>query len=34
MGGHLTIDVEGEILHTLDVPEGLELVSQPREATQ
>ena len=34
MGGHLTIDVEGEIVHTLEVPEGLELVAQPREATQ
>ena len=34
MGGHLTIDVEGEIVHTLEVPEGLELVVEPREATQ
>jgi glycogen debranching enzyme len=33
MGGHLTIDVEGEIVHTLEVPAGLELVSQPRAAT-
>ncbi len=33
MGGHLTIDVEGETVHTLEVPEGLELVAQPRAAT-
>jgi glycogen debranching enzyme len=33
MGGHLTIDVEGEVVHTLEVPEGLQLVGEPRHAT-
>ena len=33
MGGDLTIDVEGEIVHALEVPEGLEIVSEPRAAT-
>jgi glycogen debranching enzyme len=33
MGGHLTIEVEGEVVHTLEVPAGLELVSEPREPT-
>ena len=34
MGGHLTIDVEGETVHTLEVPDGLQLVSEPRHPTQ
>jgi glycogen debranching enzyme len=34
MGGHLTIDVEGEVVHTLEVPEGLQLISEPRHPTQ
>jgi glycogen debranching enzyme len=33
MGGHLTLDVEGDVVHAAAVPEGLELVSEPREAT-
>ena len=33
MGGHLTIEVEGEVVHTLEVPAGLDLVAEPREAT-
>ena len=33
MGGHLTLDVEGDVVHAAEVPEGLELVSEPREAT-
>jgi glycogen debranching enzyme len=33
MGGHLTIEVEGETVHTLEVPDGLELVSEPRHPT-
>ena len=30
MGGHLTLEVEGEIVHALEVPDGLELVAEPR----
>jgi glycogen debranching enzyme len=33
MGGDLTIDVEGEVVHTLEVPEGLHLVAEPRHPT-
>jgi glycogen debranching enzyme len=33
MGGHLTLEVEGDTVHALEIPEGLELVSEPREAT-
>jgi glycogen debranching enzyme len=33
MGGHLTIEVEGEVVHALEVPEGLRIVSEPREPT-
>ena len=33
MGGHLTLDVEGDIVHALEIPDGLELVAEPREAT-
>ncbi|MGQ0824010.1 MAG: amylo-alpha-1,6-glucosidase [Actinomycetota bacterium] len=33
MGGDLSIDVEGEVVHALAVPDGLEIVSQPRAAT-
>ena len=30
MGGHLTIEVEGETVHALEVPEGLDIVAEPR----
>ena len=33
MGGHLTLDVEGDIVHAHEIPDGLELVAEPREAT-
>jgi glycogen debranching enzyme len=34
MGGHLTIDVEGELVHALEVPDGLKIVAEPRVATK
>jgi len=33
MGGHLTIEIEGEVVHALEVPENLAIVSAPRPAT-
>jgi glycogen debranching enzyme len=33
MEGHLTIEVEGETVHALEIPAGLELVDEPRPAT-
>jgi glycogen debranching enzyme len=33
MGGALTIEVEGDIVHALQVPAGLEIVSEPRHPT-
>ncbi len=33
MGGHLTLDVEGEVVHALEVPEGIKLVAAPRDPT-
>ncbi len=33
MGGHLTIEVEGQVVHALEVPDGLTIVSEPRPAT-
>jgi glycogen debranching enzyme len=34
MGAHLGIEVEGEAVRVVDVPDGLEIVSDPRSATQ
>jgi len=34
MGGQLAVEVEGEIVRTLHVPEGLTIVSDPRLATR
>jgi glycogen debranching enzyme len=34
MGGHLAVEVTGEVVHALQVPEGLTIVSDPREATR
>jgi glycogen debranching enzyme len=34
MGGHLEVEVTGEIVHALEVPEGLAIVSDPRLATR
>jgi glycogen debranching enzyme len=34
MGGHLDIEVQGEIVRVVDVPEGLKIVSDPRLATR
>jgi hypothetical protein len=33
MGAHLGIEVEGEAVRVVDVPDGLEIVSDPRSAT-
>jgi hypothetical protein len=33
MGGALTIEVEGEVVHALEVPAGIEIVSEPRMPT-
>jgi glycogen debranching enzyme len=33
MGGHLTIELEGEVVHALEVPANLEIVSEPRSAS-
>ena len=33
MGGHLTLEVEGEVVHALEVPDGLKLVAAPRDPT-
>ena len=34
MGGHLGIEVSGEVVHVLEVPDGLTIVGEPREATR
>ena len=34
MGGHLGIEVTGEVVRVLEVPEGLEIVSDPRLPTR
>jgi glycogen debranching enzyme len=34
VGGHLAVEVTGEVVHALQVPEGLTIVSDPREATR
>ncbi len=34
MGGHLAVEVSGEVVRVLEVPEGLEIVSDPRSATR
>jgi glycogen debranching enzyme len=34
MGGQLEIEVTGEVVHALQVPDGLTLVAEPREATR
>jgi glycogen debranching enzyme len=34
MGGHLGVEVTGEVVRVLEVPEGLEIVSDPRAATR
>jgi glycogen debranching enzyme len=34
MGGHLDVEVSGEVVRTLQVPEGLTIVSDPRLATR
>jgi hypothetical protein len=34
MGGHLGIEVQGEIVRVVDVPEGLKIVSDPRLPTR
>jgi glycogen debranching enzyme len=33
LGGALTIEVEGEVVHALDVPSGIEIVGTPRSAS-
>ena len=32
--GNVAFEVEGDIVHVVEVPEGLEIVSDPRSATQ
>ena len=34
MGGHLGIEVQGEIVRVVDVPEGLKIISDPRLPTR
>ncbi len=34
MGGHLAIEVTGEVVRVLDVPPGLSIISDPRSATR
>jgi glycogen debranching enzyme len=34
MGGHLGIEVTGDVVRVLEVPEGLEIVSDPRAPTR
>jgi hypothetical protein len=34
MGGHLGVEVEGGVVRVLEVPEGLEIVSDPRLPTR
>jgi hypothetical protein len=34
MGGQLEVEVTGEVVHALQVPEDLTIVADPREATR
>jgi len=34
MGGHLAVEVTGEVVRVLEVPSGLTIISDPRVATR